>query len=152
MPPVIPRLITLLACAMLSHAAHAQSPETLPASALTGHWLTQSGNLEVEVDYCGEALCGTVVKVFANNAMEKPGAAPADTRPALGLKILKDFKASGKDEWRGYIYNRENGETYDCVMSLAVGGDLKVHGYRGLRMFGKTQTWTRLAAGGASSH
>src|SRR5262249_50857822 len=57
-----------------------------------GRWLTHTGNLEVEIARCGEALCGTVVKVLANNSMSGPGEmAPKDGRPALGMTILKSF-------------------------------------------------------------
>lgn len=119
---------------------------SLSASAQEGVWLTQSGNLEVEIAPCGKALCGTVVKEIARNTMS-PGVDQAfkDTRPALGMKILQDFTAADDKEWKGHIYNRENGETYDCILSLAVSGELKVHGYKGVRLFGKTQTWTRVA-------
>ena len=119
---------------------------SLSASAQQGTWLTQSGNLEVEIAPCDQALCGTVVKEIASRSMSGDlDKAFKDTRPALGMKILQDFTTSDEKEWKGHIYNRENGETYDCILSLAVSGELKVHGYKGLRMFGRTQTWTRLA-------
>jgi hypothetical protein len=60
-----------------------------PAHALSGRWITQSGNLEIEIAPCGDALCGTAVKVLANHSMSNAGAEMADTGiPALGLKVL----------------------------------------------------------------
>ncbi len=115
------------------------------AIAQQGTWLTQSGNLEVEIAPCADAFCGTVVKVLTERAMSGPGVVLKDTRPALGMKLLTDFKSSDGKEWKGRIYNRENGETYDCILSMAITGELKVHGYKGLRIFGKTQTWTKVA-------
>lgn len=113
----------------------------------TGRWLTESGNLEVEIAPCGQALCGTVVKVIANRSMSKPDApmTPADNRSPLGMKILSDFVPSEDGEWRGHIFNRENGETYHCLMSLAAPDQLKVRGYKGLPLFGKTQIWHRVS-------
>jgi uncharacterized protein (DUF2147 family) len=135
---------TLLLLAIWPAFAHAAgTPGEL------GRWLTESGNLEIDIAPCGEALCGTVVKVIANRSMSGPGAiTPADTRSPLGMKILTDFMPSGDGEWKGRIYNRENAETYDCVMTLAAPDQLKVRGYKGLPLFGKTQVWRRAPAGG----
>jgi uncharacterized protein (DUF2147 family) len=72
-------------------------------------------------------------------------AAPVDSRPALGLKILTDFRPSGEGEWQGHIYNRENGKTYSCLMTLAAPEQLKVRPYIGLSLFGQTQIWQRVA-------
>lgn len=130
----ITRLAMCLAALAASQTAMAQQ----------GVWLTQNGNLEVEIAPCGDALCGKVVKVLANRSMSgAPATGFKDTRPALGMTLLHDLTTTDNKEWKGRLYNRENGETYDCILSLAVGGDLNVHGYKGMRMFGKTLTWTR---------
>jgi uncharacterized protein (DUF2147 family) len=114
-----------------------------------GRFLTASGNLEVDVAPCGEALCGTVSKVVATHSMSRPGEAmqPADNKPALGLKILLDFKpeAGEPGTWQGHIYNRENGKTYDCRMTLDEAGNLQLRAYVGLPLFGRTQVWQRQA-------
>jgi uncharacterized protein (DUF2147 family) len=95
------------------------------------------------------ALCGTVSKVVANHSMSRPGEAmqPADDRPALGLKILHDFQSEAGEPgtWQGRIYNRENGKTYDCRMTLDEAGNLQLRAYVGLPLFGKTQVWQRQA-------
>ena len=115
-----------------------------------GRWVTESGNLEVEIAPCGPALCGTVVRVLANRSMSKPeaefaGLTSADGRPVLGMKILSGFASAGGGEWKGEIYNRENGKTYSCILSLAAPDELKVHSYIGLPLIGKTQIWRRAA-------
>ena len=118
------------------------------ATAQEGVWLTQSGNLEVKIAPCGPAtLCGTVVREVAHNAMSPAGAAMAgkNAPSAVGMKILRDLTRSDDKEWKGHIFNRENGETYDCILSVGVAGELSVHGYKGVRALGRTQTWTRVA-------
>jgi len=80
----------------------------------------------------------------------------ADNRPVLGMTLLQDFKpVDGADpsrlptEWAGQIYNRENGKTYNCNMSVSTAsnaaGELLLHAYVGLPLFGKTQRWVRVA-------
>lgn len=122
-----------------------------------GLWLTASGNLEVRVEPCGAALCGKVARVIANHSMSRPGEAmAADVPPAQeGMDILSDFLPSSSDtapdgkrvttEWRGRIFNRENGKTYDCLMSVGPGGELQLRAYVGLPLFGKTVAWQRVA-------
>ncbi len=114
-----------------------------------GRWLTESGNLEVNIASCGKALCGTVVKVLGNRSMSNPNATmqAADSRPALGMQILSDFVASGDGEWSGRIYNRENAKSYDCNMQLIAPDQLKIRAYKFLPIFGKTQIWKRVPAG-----
>lgn len=121
-----------------------------------GLWLTASGNLEVRVEPCGAALCGSVARFIANRSMSRPGEAmAADALPAQpGLRILSDFTPSARDdtpeggsavtEWRGRLFNRENGKTYDCLMSLGPAGELRLRAYVGLPLFGRTQAWQRV--------
>lgn len=121
-----------------------------------GLWLTASGNLEVRIAPCGAALCGKVARVIANQSMSRPGEAmAADAQPAQeGMDILSDFLPSEREtladgssvvtEWRGRIFNRENGKTYDALMSVGTGGELKLRAYVGLPLFGKTQAWQRV--------
>ena len=124
-----------------------QSATANETAAPIGRWLTDNGNLEVEISRCGEALCGTVVKVLANRSMSGGGEmAAADNRSPLGMTILKDFAAAGGGEWQGEIYNRENAKTYSCKMSLSAPDRLTVRPYVALPLFGKTLTWTRVAA------
>jgi uncharacterized protein (DUF2147 family) len=113
-----------------------------PGYALSGRWITQSGNLEIEIAPCGDALCGTAVKILANHSMSNP-AMEAPEQPALGLKVLRDFVPDGENLWYGQIYNRENGKTYRCRMTLLSPDQLEIRPYVGLSFFGKTQIWRR---------
>jgi uncharacterized protein (DUF2147 family) len=147
-----------LAAVLLFTAAAAQA-QSSPASDPRGRWVTANGNLEVEVAPCGVALCGTVTKVLGNRSMAPGGGdmQAADKRPALGMTLLKDFApvdatdpSRPPAEWAGQIYNRENGKTYSCNMSVSTAnnaaGELLLHAYVGLPLFGKTQRWVRVAS------
>jgi uncharacterized protein (DUF2147 family) len=141
----ITRLAGSAAMALLAAAAlpATAAPNKVPG----GIWVTESGNLEVELTPCGPALCGTVVTVLANRSMSGPGAelVPADARPALGLTLLSGFKPSGEGQWTGQIYNRENGKTYSARMTQPTADQLVIRAYVGLPLFGKTQVWRRSA-------
>lgn len=128
---------------------HVQAQPPLPSEptkpAHAGRWITESGNLEIEIAPCGDALCGTVTRVLANRSMRAPGQemAPADQRPALGMKILTGLRPAGEDALSGDIYNRENAKTYSVRLTLDGPGQMLVRPYIGLPLFGKTQLWRR---------
>lgn len=128
-------------------AAHAQGGAKDTPDKVFGTWLTDSGNLEIEIARCGDALCGKVTKVLANRSMAGSGEmVAADKRDPLGMTILKDFKPSGEGEWSGEIYNRENAKSYSCRISLDAPDQLVLRPYIGLPLFGRTIVWTRVAA------
>jgi uncharacterized protein (DUF2147 family) len=64
--------------------------------------------------------------------------------PLLGLELLSGF-GFDKDEWSGgRIYDPESGKTYSCTISLKDPRTLKVRGYVGISLFGRTEVWTRV--------
>jgi uncharacterized protein (DUF2147 family) len=62
----------------------------------------------------------------------------------VGMTILWDLVQDG-DEWSGgRILDPENGKTYKCYIEVVDGGKkLKVRGYLGISMFGRTQHWLK---------
>lgn len=141
----------LCAASLMLGTAIAQTTHSPPGP--EGRWISANGNVEVDVAHCGPAWCGTITRVLSQQSMSRPGEVmtPVDTRPALGMTILKDFVAEDVDEgnpttWRGHIYNRENGKTYRCLMSLDASGSLVLRPYVGLPLFGQTQVWRRVGS------
>ena len=66
------------------------------------------------------------------------------SNPITGLVMLKDFEFDGNDEWDGGdIYDPESGKTYSSYMYLKDSNTLKVRGYVGISLLGRTETWTR---------
>ncbi len=66
------------------------------------------------------------------------------TRPELGLELLKDFTFDGDDVYEdGTIYDPKSGKTYSCKMTIN-GNSLKIRGYVGISLFGRTEVWTRV--------
>lgn len=62
----------------------------------------------------------------------------------IGLVMLTGFKFDGDDEWKGGdIYDPESGKTYSSYMYLKDRNTLKVRGYVGVSLFGRTETWIR---------
>lgn len=127
-------------------------PDPAASASAVGLWATEGGKSHVRIAPCGKALCGNIV--WLKEPLNDQGKPKVDSenpdeelkkRPILGLKLLNGFLPD-EDEAQhwvdGEIYNPEDGETYSCTMTLQEDGSLKVRGYVGLPLFGKTQIWT----------
>ncbi|AUC84468.1 DUF2147 domain-containing protein [Polaribacter sp. ALD11] len=65
-------------------------------------------------------------------------------KPILGLNILSGLKKDG-DEWSdGQIIDPRNGKVYKCYIKLVKPNKLKLRGFIGLSVFGKTNYWERV--------
>ncbi len=64
-------------------------------------------------------------------------------RKILGMVFLSDFTYNDGTWENGKIYDAREGNTYDCEITISK-NNLYVRGYLGLKMFGKTVTWTRV--------
>lgn len=65
--------------------------------------------------------------------------------PTLGIINLHGFTYNAKEEkWlNGYIYDPKVGKEYSCKISMKDKNTLKVRGYIGVSLIGRTDTWTR---------
>jgi uncharacterized protein (DUF2147 family) len=66
-------------------------------------------------------------------------------QPIIGMKLMTGLRKTGDNEWSdGEILDPETGRLYHCKMSLANGGaKLRVRGFFGISLLGRTQTWER---------
>jgi uncharacterized protein (DUF2147 family) len=126
-------------------SAYAQDGDSI-----VGEWYTEEKRSVVDISRCGDMYCGKIV--WLKYPKDDAGTDKADlknpdeilrARPLLGLEILKNFKYKGTNEWAGgKIYDPKNGKTYSCNMRLE-GDTLKVRGYIGISVLGRTTAWTR---------
>jgi uncharacterized protein (DUF2147 family) len=94
-------------------------------------------------------LYGKIEKLFREpNEPENPVCDKCEgalkNQPILGMVILRDLKKDD-DEWSGgTILDPGNGKTYKCKIAVQDGGKkLKVRGYIGMSLLGRTQHWVR---------
>ncbi len=66
-------------------------------------------------------------------------------RPIIGTEILKGFIFNKEDMWEdGEIYDPKSGNTYSCQLSLQDKNTMKVRGYIGFSLIGRTEYWKRV--------
>ena len=65
-------------------------------------------------------------------------------QPILGLIILKGLSKDGHEYSGGKILDPKHGKYYKCYINLENENKLKVRGYIGISLFGRTQYWHRV--------
>ncbi|WP_318345511.1 DUF2147 domain-containing protein [Flagellimonas baculiformis] len=131
---------------LLSFNVSAQITET----AIVGTWLNQEKAAKIEIYQKGQKFYGKIVWLKEPNENGKPktdNKNPDTARrndPIMGLVLLKDLEFDGSSTWEnGTIYDARNGKTYSCHVTFQEDRSLKVRGYVGISLFGKTTIWTR---------
>lgn len=64
-------------------------------------------------------------------------------KPILGLNIIKGLTKEGDEYTNGKIVDPKNGKLYKCYIQLLSNNKLKVRGYIGFSLIGRTQYWYR---------
>lgn len=140
--------IVLLTLALLSGAG-AVADSVQAAAGVEGVWVTADGDGWVEIRRQGGLYHGAIVGPTDDGRLDDENPDPAlRSRPLFGLRILEGFEPQGTAKWAGgTIYDPNNGKTYRCTLELEDEKTLKVRGYIGVSLFGRTERWTRKPAG-----
>jgi uncharacterized protein (DUF2147 family) len=147
------RTLALVAGLVLA-APVAADMERVRLDDVRGLWIDhrepEKRKVAVWIEDCEGRLCGHIYwlkKPLANGRPKRdhhnPDARLRD-RPLCGLRILSGFKRTGDRIWSaGQIYNPGDGRTFSSTMTLEGDGGLRISGYVGLSLFGKTVEWVR---------
>lgn len=77
-----------------------------------------------------------------NSRCEKCEGAKKD-KPIIGLVIIEDLKKDDDEYNDGTILDPESGDVYSCYLKLVDDNKLKVRGFLGVSILGRTQYWIR---------
>ena len=145
MNPAIGRILSVIA--MLLVLATSVADDMPP---IEGTWLSGDGDGWIEIRVDGGGLSGTV-KGSPNADEDRPDRDEKNPDPSLrdrpltGLELFTGFSYDGDGRWSGgTIYDPNSGKTYRCIITWVDSGTLKVRGYIGVPMLGRTETWTRV--------
>ena len=119
---------------------------------VTGKWKTvddETGEAKsiVEVYEQNGKIYGKVVEILNPAKKDKKcqDCKGADKdKPILGLMIIKGLTKDGDEYSDGDILDPQKGKVYSCTVKLDGKDKLKVRGYVGVSLLGRTQTWSRV--------
>lgn len=113
------------------------------ASEIAGTWIDHTGRGAVELHPCGDRLCGRIAWLKEPQVKGAP-ATDAKGRPLCGLQIIGDLRPQRNGGWDGgWIYNPEEGETFNVEIKLQSRDTLKVTGYLGVKLLSEDFIWKR---------
>lgn len=117
---------------------------------IEGRWLSEDKDGEVLVYKDGSKWYGRLVRAKLNKEtnnldLENPDI-EEHSKSVVGKVIVKDMKKDGK-EWKGgTVYDPKSGKTYQGKM-WRDGDNLKLRGFIGISLLGRSSTWTPLKEG-----
>lgn len=138
------QFITLLICVLATSSMYSQS--------VIGKWKTiddETGEAKsiVEVFSKSGKIYAKVVEILdpANkNSVCKKCLGEDKNKSILGLTIIKGLSKDGSEYNSGEILDPKNGKLYKCALSLESKDKLKIRGYIGFSLLGRTQYWHRV--------
>jgi len=140
-----------LTCFLLIQSVMLVAPSQEKADEIIGIWLTGGKEpAKIQIFKSRDKFYGRIVWLQNPTTDGKPRADvknPDKNRrdqPILGQLILTGVIFDGDDEWdHGRIYDPESGKTYKCYISLSDKNTIKIRGYVGMSLFGRTETWAK---------
>ena len=116
---------------------------------VNGTWLSGDGDGLIAVRVEGTRISATILG-SRNDQVDRPGTDVNNpdpmlrSRPLIGLELFDGFRYEGDGEWSGgTIYDPNNGKTYSCKLKLTGPDTLKVRGFIGISLIGRSETWKR---------
>lgn len=117
-----------------------------------GHWKTidDDTNLEssiIEIYEQDGKVYGKVLELLQEDQKGSlcelcPGS--NKNQPIKGMNVIKGLKKKNHEYTGGKILDPKNGKLYKCTISLEGKDKLKVRGYIGFSLMGRTQYWHRV--------
>lgn len=139
------RALTGLLALGFAFASAGQTPDQRPIQVL-GNWLTEGRDGIIQISRAADgSYQGRIVG--GDDPGRRNDKDPDPSRRSLtlrGLIIMRGLKYDGDGTWSGgSIYDPDSGRTYRCNLELLDSNRLRLHGYIGFALLGRSQVWTR---------
>ena len=136
----------LLSLLFLFMAAAVPASSTTSTPSLVGEWVTPNRSI-VSIYNCESALCAKIAHVDPAIGHSVDGLNPDKSkrdRPLCGLVIGTNFEPKDATHAEGgRLYDPESGNTYSGTLALSGDDTLKLRGYLGISLFGRSEVWKR---------
>jgi uncharacterized protein (DUF2147 family) len=140
------RLRLLIWLSLALTPAYASGLARAAQAGVTGYWQEPSGAV-IQIAQCPQGLCLMIVALSSgyhphvdvhNPAVKLRG------RPLCGLRVGQGFtQTDSQHADGGHVYDPKSGRTYSGSMT-AEGNTLKLRGYLGIKLLGRSETWIRI--------
>jgi len=123
---------------------------TINGQSILGQWETYDDETNekkalIEIYQTNDTYFAKIVQSYVKGTSgicEKCEGAKKD-QPIAGLVIIENLEKDDDEYNGGTILDPQNGKTYKCYLELEETNKLKVRGYLGFSLLGRTQYWHR---------
>jgi uncharacterized protein (DUF2147 family) len=137
------KIISLsIALSMFFTLALAQSSENT-ADKIIGVYWSPKKDAKVEIYKKDGKYFGKTIWLSTSSKDSKNPNPSLRERNLLGIELFTNFVYKSEMYENGEIYDPESGKTYDCKITFS-GKNLKVRGYVGISLFGRTEVFERI--------
>jgi uncharacterized protein (DUF2147 family) len=137
---------------LASTAVYGGVPASAAEAGVRGYWQEPSGAV-IQIAQCAEGLCLKIVALSPGDHPHTDVHNPDEKlrgRTLCGLRVGQGFTPTDSQHADGgHVYDPRSGRTYSGSMT-AQGNTLKLRGYLGIQLLGRTETWTRVGQGYAT--
>ena len=115
-----------------------------------GLWKAQDAQIEIfEIDGKLSGKIATLNKEYTSDGIEKTDISNPDPakrkRPLIGLVFMSGFTQQAPGRWEhGTVYDPKTGYTYASTLEYDGGDTLRLRGYIGISLLGRTVIWTKV--------
>lgn len=120
------------------------------AQSIVGQWETYDDKTKakkglIEIYQSGNKYYGKIVLSYTGKKGAVCEKCPGEkkNKPIAGLVIIENLVEDGDEYNNGTILDPESGDVYSCYLALENVNKLKVRGYLGFSLIGRTQYWIR---------
>ena len=113
---------------------------------ILGIWWTPKKDARIQIYKEKEKYFGKIIWLIPEErkSLDEKNPDPSKRKtPIQDLINLKNFKFNGEYWEDGKVYDPDNGETYSCTFKLKNKNTLKVRGFIGISLFGRTEVFKR---------
>ena len=122
------------------------------AQSVLGKWKTiddETGQAKsiVEIYEANGKVFGKIIEIFdvaRKNDLCKECSGSDKDKPIQGMIILRGLSKDDDEYSGGKIIDPKNGKTYKCTISLESKDKIKIRGYIGFSLIGRSQYWVRV--------
>jgi uncharacterized protein (DUF2147 family) len=116
-----------------------------------GTWVNGDGDGWIQLSITGGELRGVIIGSPDDPDNLRPSRLDAKNperslraRPVRGLTILSGFRRGNDGRWTGgRVYDPNSGNTYRGTITVVDETTLKLRGFIGISLFGRTEYWRR---------
>ena len=123
---------------------------SMQAQSIIGQWETYDDKTNekkaiIEIYKNQDVYNAKIIQNFVRdeNAVCEKCEGDKKNKPIIGLVIIENLEKNNEEYEDGTILDPESGDIYSCYLKLVEKNKLKVRGFIGFSLIGRTQYWLR---------